>query len=136
MCLKTTVNQNVRGKTHAEDTILSVTPSKEALVVREATLRKGGFKVISVMSPVEARFEIEMGRCGTLLICHRLSEADSSEMARLFRRYCPEGRIVFVTDEPRAERVPVDADIAVPESSGPELILQALKEHPRSESAV
>jgi hypothetical protein len=96
----------VRGKTQAENTILLLTPSKEALV-REATLRKGGFKVISVMSPVQVRFEIEMGRCGTLLICHRLSETDASEMARLFRRYCPEGRIVFVTDVPKPERAPL-----------------------------
>jgi hypothetical protein len=112
----------VRGKTQAEDTILSITPSKEALIVREATLRKGGFKVISVISPVQARFEIEMGRCGTLLfvpiVCQKQIQA---KWLACSDDYCTEGRIVFVTDVPRPERVPVDADIAVPESSGPEV---------------
>jgi hypothetical protein len=75
--------------------VLSFTPSKDALVRRETALHHGGFKVISVMTPIEARFEIEMGRCGTLLICYRLSETEANEISRLFRRYCPNGRIIF-----------------------------------------
>ena len=118
-----------------KNTVLSFTPSKDALVVRETALQKGGFKVISVMTPIEARFEIEMGRCGTLLICHRLSETDANEIARLFRRYCPEGQIIFVTDAIRQERVPLEADITLLESKGAELIVQALTESPQSGSA-
>lgn len=60
-----------------KDTVLSLTPNKDALVVRETALQNAGFKVTSVMTPVEARFEIEMGRCGTLLICYRLSKVDA-----------------------------------------------------------
>ena len=115
-----------------KNTVLSVTPNKDALVVRETALQKGGFKVISVMTPIEARFEIEMGRCGTLLICHRLSETDANEIAHLFRRYCPNGQIIFVTDTSRQERVPGDADITLPESKGAEMIVQALRESPEA----
>jgi DNA-binding response OmpR family regulator len=111
-----------------KDRVLSVTPNKDALVVRETALQNAGFKVTSVMSRIQARFEIEMGRCGTLLICYRLTKADAAEMARLFRRYCRGGRIIFVTEAPAPKDVPVDADVTVPESSGAELIVQALRE--------
>jgi len=45
-----------------QKTILSLSPDQRALASREVALRNGGMKVISVMSPIEARFEIEMGR--------------------------------------------------------------------------
>lgn len=109
--------------------VLSLTPSWDALVIRENALQSGGFKVISVMSPIQARFEIEMGRCGTLLMCYRLSPADTSELSRLFRRYCPGGRIIFVTETTRQERDSVDADITLPESRGAEELVKILKEN-------
>jgi hypothetical protein len=59
-------------KSMDKKTILSLSPDQDALASREVTLRNGGMKVISVMSPIQARFEIEMGRCGVFLICYRL----------------------------------------------------------------
>jgi hypothetical protein len=50
------------------NTVLSVSPSKEKLIVRHTTLRDAGMKVTSVLSPTEARFEIQMGRCGSLVL--------------------------------------------------------------------
>jgi len=35
-----------------KNTVLSLSPSQEALAKREATLRSGGLKVISVLSPI------------------------------------------------------------------------------------
>jgi hypothetical protein len=89
-------------------------------------------KVISVMSPIQARFEIEMGRCGVFLICYRLSEVAADELTKLFRRHCPQGQIVFVTELPGDESVPSEANITVPESSGPENILRALGRAPNT----
>jgi hypothetical protein len=43
--------------------VLSLSPDQRTLASREVTLRSSGMKVISVMSPIQARFEIEMGRC-------------------------------------------------------------------------
>jgi hypothetical protein len=108
------------------NTVLSVSPDADALVVRHQTLKNAGMKVTSVMTLAEARFEIEMGRCGQLLICHRLSADQAQDIAQLFRRYCPKGRIVFVRDgyDPP---VPKTADTSVPESSGPQGIVQALR---------
>jgi hypothetical protein len=109
------------------NTVLSITTDQAVLASREVALRNGGMTVISVMSPIQARFEIEMGRCGILLICYRLSDDAANELTRLFREYCPEGHIVFVTRLPSEGGVPADVDIAVPESSGPDKILQELK---------
>lgn len=108
------------------NSVLSISPSKEALVVRQTTLRNAGMKVISVLTPSEAIFEIEMGRCGNLLICYRLSARAADDIARLYKRYCPEGRIVFITNG-SAEKAPVNADVNIPESSEPEKMIQALK---------
>ena len=101
--------------------------AKMRFLLRETALHHGGFKVISVMTLIEARFEIEMGRCGTLLICYHLSEIEANEISRLFRRYCPCGRIIFVTESSRKKPVPAEADITLPESEGAELIVQALE---------
>lgn len=114
--------------------VLSLSPDQRALASREATLRSGGMKVISVMSPIQARFEIEMGRCGVFLICYRVSALAADELTTLFRRHCPQGQIVFVTELPGDERVrmPAEANVAVSESSGPENILRALGREPNT----
>ena len=82
----------------------------------------------SVTSAVQARFEIEMGRCGVFLICYRLSSEQADELSKLFRKYCPEGRIIFVTKPAQQGEVPTETDFAIPESGGPEQILHLLKE--------
>jgi hypothetical protein len=109
--------------------VLSLSPDRAVLASREMALRNGGMKVISVMTPIQARFEIEMGRCGILLICYRLLEDAANQLARLFRAYCPDGQIVFVTQLPGDERAPAEADITLPESSGPDKIVEELRQH-------
>jgi hypothetical protein len=47
---------------------LSVCPSRETLEGRETALREAGFGVVSVLTDTQARFEIEMGQCGVLLM--------------------------------------------------------------------
>ena len=111
-----------------KNTVLSLSPNQDALTMREATLRSGGFRVISVLSPIQARFEIEMGRCGVFVICYRVSKEQAEELTRLFRRNCPEGRVIFVTQPGRMVEVPRGTDFAVPESKGGELVLQAAKD--------
>ena len=110
-----------------QNAVLSVGPNEGALLVRHTALQSAGIQVTSVMSLAAARFEIEMGRCGHLLMCHRFSTRQAEDIARLFRRYCPQGRIVFVTDGPNLDGVPQNADTYVPESSGPRQIVQVLR---------
>jgi len=92
------------------------------------TLRSGGWKVISVLSPIQARFEIEMGRCGVFLVCYRLSIEQAEELTTLFRRNCPEGNIIFLTEPAQRAHIPANTDFTVSESSGPELILSLLRD--------
>ena len=110
-----------------KNTVLSVSPSKKALIVRHTILRDTGMKVISVFTEAEARFEIQMGRCGNLLICYRLLRKQADDIAKLYRRYCPKGRIVFVTEGASEPSVPQEADTHIPEPSVPHQLLQALR---------
>lgn len=119
-----------------KNTVLSLSSDQAILTSRQIALRNGGMKVISVMNPVEARFEIEMGRCGVFLVCYRLSKAAVDDLTMLFRKACPQGLIIFVTQAHGDNWVPAQADIAVPESSGPQKILEAMKPHVDKVSSV
>ena len=87
-------------------TVLSFSNDPEHLLEREVAIRNGGFAVVSVSSEGAARFEIEMGRCGVLLICYTIPPLVSSELASFFRRSCPGGLIITVLNEQPA----TDAD--------------------------
>jgi hypothetical protein len=47
-----------------ENNVLSLNPNRQALLGLESAVRENGFEVISAYSPIEARFEIEMGDAG------------------------------------------------------------------------
>jgi hypothetical protein len=117
-----------------KNTVLSLSPDQRALAPREVALRSGGMKVVSVMNPIQARFEIEMGRCGVFLTCYRLSATDVGELTGLFRPYCPRGQIIFVTELPGDVRVPAEANVTVPESSGREKLLRELGREPNADA--
>ena len=103
-----------------DNTVLSLSSDQAILNSRAIALRDGGTRVVSVMSRIQARFEIEMGRCGILLVCYRLSKAAVDDLTRLFRKISPQGLIIFISEVPGDDRVPAEADISLPESSGPE----------------
>ena len=119
-----------------ENTVLSFSHDSDLLLQREVALRSGGFEVISVNTESQACFEIEMGRCGVLLICYRASAGTIKDLTQLFRRSCPTGSIVFVmnrTDESRAK----EFDYTVLDSAGPEAIVQVLRSglYPESQAS-
>ena len=116
-----------------DNTVLSLSSDQAILNWREIALRNGDMRVVSVMSPIQARFEIEMGRCEIFLVCYRLSKTPVDDLTRLFRKICPRGLIIFVSEVPGDDRVPTEADIALPESSGPEKMVQAMKQGLRRE---
>jgi hypothetical protein len=116
-----------------KDKVLSFSGDRDSLIRRELALRSDGFDVVSVESESQARFEIEMGRCGTLLICFRNHPEAAAELTRLFRRNCPTGVIIFVMNH-SPERAPHSVDYIVPESAGPQAIIQALRSDPRAPS--
>jgi hypothetical protein len=49
-----------------------------------------------VYSAGEALFEISLGRCGVLLLCHKLSQPARAALAETFHNRCPDPYIVAV----------------------------------------
>jgi hypothetical protein len=122
---------DIRTTIMDRNVILSFSFDRERLAERETALRHCGFEVISASTASHARFEIEMGRCGVLLICHQSSPLTACELSTLFRKNCPTGRIIFVMKSVLGG-IPVAADLTVLESEGPEAIVQALGSDPLS----
>jgi len=116
-----------------KNTVLSFSPDPNLLLQREAALRNGGFEVISVKTESHACFEIEMGRCGVLLVCYTATAGTIQDLTKLFRRRCPTGSIVFVMNR-TDESVPQEVDYVVSDSAGPEEIVQILRSALHSES--
>jgi hypothetical protein len=108
------------------ETVLSFSTDPQALLRRECALRREGFQVHSVTSEIQARFEIEMGRCGVLLMCFRATEAVVQDLSTLFRRSCPTGTIIFVMNSSGGS-APKGVDYVVPESVEAEAIVQTLR---------
>ena len=109
-----------------KEKVLSYSGDRNALIQRERALRRNGFEVVSVESENQAQFEIEMGSCGILLICFRTHREKAREMAELFKRNCSGGTIVFVMNQ-SPDRAPHGVDYIVPESAGPEAIIDVLR---------
>ncbi len=101
------------------NTVLSLNPDGQTLRVHETALREAGFQVISVSTPLQARFEIEMGRCGVFLTGYITSLAIYRDLAGLFRVNCPPGLIIYLAR---------DANDTVPEAD----ILLSQQDEPRS----
>jgi hypothetical protein len=107
-------------------TVLSLSFDSEKLNHRAESLQRNGFKVVSVSSPSQARYEIEMGRCGIFITCSMVSDIVSLDLLRLFKNYCPGGITVAVTSSRTYSTIAPHVDIAVPESDDPEGIVGAL----------
>jgi hypothetical protein len=108
-----------------ENTVLSLNPDGHMLARQEAALRENGFEVISVSSPLQARFEIEMGRCGVFLTCDITPFAIYQDLASLFWSSCPDGSVVFVTRYP--ERNNPDADMILTDRDEPQSIVERIR---------
>jgi hypothetical protein len=107
-----------------ENTVLSLNPDGKTLLGTESALRKNGFTVISVPPPIQARFEIEMGRCGVFLSRYITPSVLYKGLTGLFRQNCPGGLVVFVFQQ--ADDVP-GADIIYSERDDPWSIVQRIR---------
>jgi hypothetical protein len=76
---------------------LSLSFEKNLLPPREAALRNFGYNVFSTTSEACVRFEIQMGRCGVLLLCYTVPGVIRRDLAALFERHCHSGVIASVT---------------------------------------
>jgi hypothetical protein len=108
-----------------ENTVLSLNPDRETLLRYETALRESGFEVISVSAPLDARFEIEMGRCGIFLTSYLTSFAIYRDLASLFRRSCLDGLIIFFTDHP--DDTTPDAHMLLSDRDEPRSVVERIR---------
>ncbi len=89
-------------------TVLHVCPDPALAGSRRRVVTAIGYDVVWVQSESAALFEISMGRCGILLLCHLLPEAARASLTDYFHTHCPHPYIVAVvaheseTHPPRA----------------------------------
>jgi DNA-binding NarL/FixJ family response regulator len=66
--------------------------------LREAVLKKAGYRVVNAFNEAEALAKIYSGDCGVLLLCYSVEDESRKQIAKTFREVCPEGRIVLITN--------------------------------------
>lgn len=77
-------------------TVLHVSPDAALAKSRHEALTPIGFDVVCVQTVTAALFEISMGRCGILLLCHKLDYTGRCTLAEFFHKNCPTPYIVAV----------------------------------------
>jgi hypothetical protein len=118
--------------------VLSLSFSVEKLERRELALSVHSFDVKSVLSPGQARYEIEIGRYDIFLTCAAVPDIVNQDLMNLFRRSCGEnGLIVLIEGDGVASKTayPLPADVRIPKALDPDGIIQALQERRRSPEA-
>jgi hypothetical protein len=108
-----------------ETTVLSLNPDRQSLLNHESALRESGFVVTSVYSPLQARFEIEMGRCGVFLTSDITPFVIYQDLANLFKRSCTGAVVAYVARQPD-DAVP-GADILLSDQDEPHTIVEKLR---------
>jgi hypothetical protein len=108
-----------------ETTVLSLNPDRQKLMSQESILRDNGFEIISVATPPQARFEIQMGRCGIFMTSYVTPRAIYCDLVNLFRRSCPSGLVIFLRRHANDD-VP-DADVLLSDHDEPESIIHAIR---------
>ena len=106
-----------------ERTVLSFSSDRDKAGRRAEVLKQNGFDVRSVISPVQAQFEIEMGQCGIFVTCPIVSALITADLVGVFRRYCPDGIVVSIKS---GGRVKIEADITLDESDDPAKLPEAI----------
>jgi hypothetical protein len=101
-------------------------PDGKTLLDTELALKENGFTVVSVSSPIQARFEIEMGRCGVFLSSYITPSVIYEDLAKLFSQSCPDGLVIFVSKQPNDDDVP-DTDIIISDREKPNSVVQQIR---------
>lgn len=106
--------------------VVSVGTLPELLSLRHAVLEGAGFQVLSTSKLEEALLRIENGTCGVLLLCYSLDDDILRRLATQFRKSCPDGRIVALTNRP-VVIPPIQADAFAYAVEGSEALIAAVR---------
>jgi hypothetical protein len=107
------------------DLVISFGTLPDLVSLREAVLKKAGYRVLNAFNEAEALAKIYSGDCGVLLLCYSVEEESRKHITKTFRELCPEGRIVSITNQPLKESP--DADMVIYGVDGAEALIQAVR---------
>ncbi len=107
-----------------DNTVLSLNPDGRILSGQESALRESGFTVISVSTPVQARFEIQMGRGGIFLLSYLSPPLISVDLIRFFKEARPQGIVAFISQ--REKVGPDNVQILLTEEDEPRTVAEAI----------
>ena len=120
MFLRDTIRMN--SQNHK---VISTGSDPELLWLRNAVLQSAGFDVMTTASADDALQRIRDQDCGVLLLCYSLSEPARNRLTETFRKCCPHGRIVAITNKKMDK--PEVADALVYGVEGPEALIEAIR---------
>lgn len=106
--------------------VLSLGADDELISLREAVLRTVGLNVFSTTDPEEALGRIRAGTCGVMLVCYSLEQAVRERLAAEFRRHCPDGRIISISNK-RADDGTFYGDIVFDALEGAEALIDTVR---------
>jgi DNA-binding NtrC family response regulator len=118
---------------HSAGTIVSVGQDPQLLSLRETILTMEGFRVLTATDEPTARSFIEKSDCHVLLLCYSLAIQLRQRLVNQFRKLCPTGRIVVITNEP-LDRPPLDADAFVYGIEGPKALIAVITDDNQASS--
>src|SRR3954452_4052042 len=124
----------MKAMNQRSDLVISVGTLPDLVSLREAVLKKAGYRVVSAFSEAEALAKIYSGECGVLLLCYSVEEESRKHITKAFREVCPEGRIVSITNQPLNQSP--DADAFVYGVDGPEALISAVADDVTSEPPI
>jgi DNA-binding NtrC family response regulator len=105
--------------------VISVGADPELLWLRNFVLTSAGFDIATTPSHQDALTAIQQGECGTLLMCYSLPKTTRQLLAAAFRKYCPDGHIIAITNQQMEK--PDFADTFVYGVEGPEALIEAIR---------
>jgi len=105
--------------------VVSVGENRELLLLRDAVLKSAGFEVFTTDNESEALARISRGDCGVLLVCYSAPLPMRRHLALAYRKRCPEGKIIAISNQP-VETLEI-ADSFVYGIEGPEVLIEAIR---------
>lgn len=105
--------------------VLSVGSVPELLASREAVLQSEGYDVVTTMKTQEAAGYIRERNFSVFVICHSFPEEARNTLIHEYRKFCPRGRIVGISNMP-VTHFPEDVDVLVYGVEGPEALMEAI----------
>ena len=106
--------------------VISVGTLPELLSLREAVLKSVGYEVFTTVRSQEAVSRMREGPCAVLLLCYSVPAEWRNQLIQEFRKRCPEGRIVAITDRVIAE-VPKQVNELIFGLEGAEALINAVR---------